>query len=108
MDLQCATREEKIEFYISHRKGECKKFDIIEFDDAVFFRHPDGSYTDQPVPDSELEDLRFDSIFDIKESARLEGVRVRDLTLPNLALLNRKEKEGTDQDETMEDGPIPR
>jgi hypothetical protein len=77
-----ATIPEKIEFYIKQKDNKIDKYDIISFDDATFFKQPDGSYIDNPVKGN--EDMSFDSLFDIRREAEnsYDG-KLSDYTLSN-------------------------
>lgn len=72
---------EKIAYYLD-QNPERRPNDIVVFDDAVFFRQPDGSYIDDPRGE-DFRDMKFDSQAEIKASAADMGLAVDDLQLKN-------------------------
>lgn len=59
------TLAEKAKLYLS-RNPNANRYSIIRFDDAHFFKQPDGRYTDDPVDKN--TDMTFSSLFDVKKA----------------------------------------
>ena len=67
---------EKIAWYLD-KNPEAKPSDVVLYDDAVFYKQPDGGYIDHPLDD--YHDMKFDSLFGMTDDAKQNGYKVADL-----------------------------
>ena len=87
------TRDEKTQLYLN-KYPNAKRHDIVMFDDAVFYKQPDGRYTDDPLGREDRTDMEFSSVFDIKRALKQDypGTKLENLLMKPMAF-NRAKQE---------------
>ena len=63
------TSEEKIILYLSNYPN-AKRKDIVAFDDVIYFKQPDGRYTDDPLGRPERTDMEFNNELEIRQNVK--------------------------------------